>query len=322
MSRTDFNGDGRDDVLWHRDDGALTDWLATEGGGFSPNAANELEIVNPAWQIAGTGDFNGGGRDDILWRRADGAMTNWLGNPNGSFTPNAANLLQVVDPQWHIISVGDFNGDGRDDILWRRTDGAMTDWLGNANGSFTSNAANALFVPDSQWHVVGTGDFNGDGRDDILWQSAYPQVNDHDGLISEWFGNAAGGFDPGQFVAKMYSSVIGTALTSTGIDDFNGDGRDDIIVSDAWGFYSLYEARPDGSFDLGEYAPFADSAQTGIEMTGDYNGDGRADLLMRAQFNSVVELLGQTDGSFATNPAVRFDFPTPWHIEPHWGVFA
>lgn len=308
MSRTDFNGDGRDDILWHRSDGALTDWLATESGNFTPNAANELEVVNTSWEIAGTGDFDGDGRDDILWRRADGAMTNWLGNPNGGFTPNAANLLQVVDPQWQIIAVGDFNGDGKDDILWHRADGAITDWLGTASGSFTPNASNALFVPDSQWHVVGTGDFNGDHRDDILWQS-------NDGFISEWLGNAAGGFDPSQFVGKMNSAVVA-------IDDFNGDGRDDIVVADAWSFYSLYDARPGGIFDFSNYAPFADAVQTTIIATGDYDGDGGADFLMRTQTGSVIEVPGHDDGTFSMATAVRFDFPTPWHIHSHVEVFV
>ena len=314
MSRTDFNGDGRDDILWHRDDGALTDWLATEGGSFSPNAANELEVVNTAWQIAATGDFNGDGRDDILWRRADGAMTDWLGNLNGSFTPNAANLLQVVDPQWHIVSVGDFNGDGKDDILWRRSDGAVTDWLGTASGGFTPNAANALFVPDSQWYIVGTGDFNGDGRDDILWQSHYPMVNGRDGFISEWLGNSSGGFDPSAFIDFMNSSVVA-------VDDFNGDGRDDIIVADAWSWYEMYDARPDGSFDFSVWAPFADAVQTTLIATGDYDGNGLADLLMRTQTNSIIEVLSLGDENYALNDAARFDFPTPWHIQPTLNPF-
>ena len=38
-----------------------------------------------SWHIAGTGDFNGDGRDDILWRNDTGAVTNWLGQANGGF---------------------------------------------------------------------------------------------------------------------------------------------------------------------------------------------------------------------------------------------
>ena len=40
---------------------------------------------DPDWQVAGTGDFNGDGRDDVLLRHANGWMTEWLGQSNGSF---------------------------------------------------------------------------------------------------------------------------------------------------------------------------------------------------------------------------------------------
>jgi len=135
-AQNDFNGDGRSDILWRHDNGAFTDWLGLQNGGFSPNASNILEVVNTQWQIAGTGDFNGDGRMDVLWHRADGALTDWLGTGSGGFSPNGANELEVVDPQWQIAATGDFNADGKDDILWRRTDGTITDWLGTANGSF------------------------------------------------------------------------------------------------------------------------------------------------------------------------------------------
>ena len=183
----DFNGDGREDVLWHRADGALTNWLGTASGGLTPNGNNLLEVVNTQWQVAGVADFNGDGVDDVLWHRADGAVTNWLGTESGGLTPNGGNFLEVVDPQWKIAGVGDFNGDGRGDILWYRNDGAVTNWLGTASGNLTPNAANFLTVVDTQWHVAAVGDYNGDAIDDILWRNS-------DGRVTNWLGNSTGSF--------------------------------------------------------------------------------------------------------------------------------
>jgi len=183
----DFNGDGRSDILWRSDSGELSDWLANANGGFTDNAANSFTSVSTNWHVAGTGDFNGDGRSDILWRSDSGELSDWLANANGGFADNAANSFTSVSTNWHVVGTGDFNGDGRSDILWRSDSGELSDWLANANGGFTDNAANSFTSVPTNWHVVGTGDFNGDGRSDILWRS-------DSGELSDWLANANGGF--------------------------------------------------------------------------------------------------------------------------------
>jgi hypothetical protein len=74
---------------------------------------------------------------------------------------------------------GDFNGDGKADILWRSTAGDVVIWL--INGTAIANAGNVANV-SSDWTVAGVGDFNGDGIADILW-------NDSAGDEVIWFMN-------------------------------------------------------------------------------------------------------------------------------------
>jgi hypothetical protein len=138
------------------------------------------------WQVAATGDFNGDGRDDIVFRHASGTVSEWLGQANGGYVNNHAIASAQVGTDWKILGSGDFNGDGRDDVLWRHSSGALTNWLGQANGSFVGNAAASTSVGTS-WHVVAIGDYNGDGRDDLAWR-------DNSGGFSEWLGQADGGF--------------------------------------------------------------------------------------------------------------------------------
>ena len=236
--RNDFNGDGRSDILWRNVDGQMSNWLGQANGGFVQNNANAADVVPSAWQIAGTGDFNGDGRDDILWRNVDGQLSNWLATAAGGFTQNNANAAVVVPTSWQVVGTGDFNGDGRDDILWRNTDGTVSNWLGTASGGFTPNDTNAArFVPTS-WTVVGTGDFNGDGRDDILWR------NDN-GQLSNWLGQANGGFVNNGAVAGTF---VPLAWSVVAIGDYNGDGRDDILWRNTNGTVTDWLGNANGSF--------------------------------------------------------------------------
>lgn len=243
----DFNGDRRADILWRSDTGALSDWLGKANGGFTPNDAAAFSQVPTSWKVAGTGDFNGDGRDDILWRNEDGTTSNWLGRADGGFSPNDAKALTLVPNTWQIAAVGDFNGDGRSDILWRNVDGTISNWLGKTDGGFTVNDAAARAAVPTNWHVIGTGDFNGDGRSDILWR------ND-DGTFSNWLGRPDGGFSPNDAAAL---NQIGLAWQVVGTGDFNGDGRDDLLWRNGDGALSNWLGRPDGGFSPNDAHAFS-----------------------------------------------------------------
>jgi len=234
----DFNGDGRDDVLWRNDNGALTDWLGQQNGGFVSNDLNALANLPTSWQVVGTGDFNSDGRDDIIWRRTDGAFTEWLGQANGGFVSNDANAWNVLPTSWRVDGTGDFNGDGNDDILWRRSDGAFTEWLGQDNGGFVSNDANAFRNLPNSWQVVGTGDFNGDNRDDIAWRR-------NDGAFTVWLGQANGGFVTND--ANAWAAVP-TSWQVAATGDYNGDGRDDIAWRNSNGTFTNWLGQASGGF--------------------------------------------------------------------------
>ena len=191
----DFNGDGKTDILLSNIDGRITNGLVGSANAtildvpdapFIPNVNFNI-LATSDWHIIGTADFNGDGRADLLWRSDNGTTTNWLANPDGSFSNNWNNFNIVASSDWHIIGTADFNGDGRADLLWQSDDGRTTDWLAKADGGFSNNWDNFNIVASSDWYILGTGDYNGDGRHDLLWR------NDA-GQITDWIGTSAGGF--------------------------------------------------------------------------------------------------------------------------------
>ena len=74
---------------------------------------------------------------------------------------------------WSIAGVGDFNGDGKSDILWHDTSGNVGIW--DMNDSQILKTASIASAP-SNWSIAGVGDFNGDGKSDILWHDTSGNV--------------------------------------------------------------------------------------------------------------------------------------------------
>jgi hypothetical protein len=101
--------------------------------------------------IAGTGDFNGDGKADILWRdNSTGTVAVWLLDGLGI---SGSGSLAVVPSTWSIATTGDFDGDGRSDLLWRNTStGAGAIWF--LNGTVVASTA-GLGTVGLDWIIQG-----------------------------------------------------------------------------------------------------------------------------------------------------------------------
>jgi hypothetical protein len=60
--------------------------------------------------------------------------------------------LKSITTDWHLAGTGDFDGDGRDDILWRNDSGLTVDWLGQANGGFAQFGGPGFDRLGGGWH--------------------------------------------------------------------------------------------------------------------------------------------------------------------------
>ena len=241
VGQRDFNGNGDADMLWRDTAGDVGIWFMN---GTTAGSMPILGTVPTNWSIVGTGDLNGDGNGDILWLDASGDVgiwfmngativsmpilgtvpTNWsiVGDDNKGdiFWRDTAGDVAVwqvsgtqivqsaglgnVPTNWVIAGLGDFNGDGITDILWRDTvSGTVGIWFLNSSLTVQSTT-NSGAVPLT-WAIAQTGDYNGDGTSDILWI-------DSSGNVGEWFMNA------GQVSSSPIITNVGTTWSVQGLN--------------------------------------------------------------------------------------------------------
>lgn len=245
----DFTGDGRGDVIWYGAwDRPDSMWTGSSRRGSFGNAS--LDVRGTFVPV--TGDFDGNGLDDVYWYQpGPDPIVADRSRSGSNFEPNARNdqlwlarsaggwATSEIAMDWAAIPiVGDFDGDGDDDILWSQPgSGADQLWL------FSRGVPTRRPITVSGSYRPVVGDFDGNGSDDIFWYgpgSAYDSI--------WWFDRNAGYRSTGSQVSgDQYRPFAG---------DFDGDGRDEIT----WYFPG----------------PGYDSVWTDIDDRGGFRSTGRS----------------------------------------------
>jgi hypothetical protein len=295
-------------ILWQNTDGRLALW-SLNGGTISGEAYPG--VVDGSWQIRGTGDFNGDRSDDILWQHTGGQVAIWY-----MLRLEHVDTLYPATPvsaDWQFQGIGDFDGDGLSDILWRNISGQLAIWF---KGDPYDPMYPAVFpgyrnFPEPvglEWRITGVGDFNRDGRSDILWRRT-------DGQVGIWHmagGVRVGESYPGQGVPTLLWTIDDVA-------DFDADGRADILWRDASGAVAIWLG---GAADRAVYPSYGNGGAPvnlswQIQGAVDYNNDGRADILWR-NTDGRLAIWFMAGGRFLGDASPRTVDPS-WEIK---GVFS
>jgi hypothetical protein len=296
----DFNRDGKGDLaVTNSGDSTVSVLLGNGDGTFAPAPGSPIAVGSSPFGIA-VGDFNGDGKPDLAVANAGaGTVSILLGNGNGTFTAAPGSPVTAGSGP-RGIAVGDFNGDGKSDLVVADSSGdAVAVLLGDGSGAFTP-APGSPFAVGASPNWVTLGDFNGDGRIDL----AVPNQLSND--VSVLLGNG-----DGTFSAASGSPVsVGMSPDTLATADLNGDGRPDLAVADSQSNdVSVLLGNGDGTFAPAPGSPIPMGLGSGpfAVATGDLNGDAKPDLVVtNTGFNSASVLFGNGDGTFAAAPGSPF----------------
>jgi MYXO-CTERM domain-containing protein len=286
ISIADFNLDGKPDI-------AVGNNLLISNGNGTFQGVELTDIFSSSSLVAAVGKFDNqqsvpgvaAGLDfgiDILANDGKGGL---------SLSHAYANILNAQPTQ---LVTGDFNGDGKLDLLAVTMDGPTGDWgycvlLGNGDGSLQPPACNLQGVQSVRGAVsVVAGDFNNDKKLDVVVGGLSNQS------LAVLLGNGDGTFAPASYVFDGGADKLAAA-------DFNGDGNLDIAAGATTQTIetALLLGKGDGTFQAAVFP--SNLTGFGALFTAGLTHDGHADLVSR---NQVA--LGNGDGTFTLEPQLPF----------------
>jgi hypothetical protein len=229
-------------------------------------------------------DFNGDHKIDIAVASMGGFPNDqvviYLNNGDGTFQPPKS---FAVGTAVFAMIAGDFNGDGKIDLITGQTESKdLSVLLGNGDGTFQKAVS---YPAGGAVGGIVAADFNGDGKLDLAVSNQSP------GSLSILLGHGDGTF------GAASTQSLGMALVGITAADFNGDGKLDLAIADNNSTVWLLLGAGDGTFGTPQSIALTGTL-VGI-ASGDFNRDKHADLAV-ANLNaaSVYVLLGKGDGTF------------------------
>ena len=208
----DLDGDGKADlILQNNVSGAIAFWRMN---GTVLVSGTIVTTTSTNWRIVGARDFDADGKADIVVQNmVTGDVDLWTMS-SGAIVSDV--LLGNVSANTRVVGLGRLGGNAV--VLQDTTTGAISRWI-VSGGSVTSNQA--IGTPSAaDIKVLGVADFNSDGNDDLVLQSASART------VSVWLLSSTG-------IGVLSSGNVATPVAGwavVGSGDYDGDGFGDILL--------------------------------------------------------------------------------------------
>lgn len=243
-------------------------------------AIRQAAVPYLEWSVYASADLNADSKPDLIWRSStSGRVIVWY--MDGATQSSTATLWPASSPgdsAWVPVAAGDFNADGKPDLIWRNTtSGRVIIWyMDGATRTSTATIWAASAVGDSLWVPIATGDFNADNKPDIVWR------NSSTGRVIVW--TMDGATRTGTTTIWAASAVGDSLWVPITTADMNGDEKPDIVWrNSSTGRVIVWTMN--GTTRVGTTTLWAAGTASDAlwvpAAAGDFNADGKPDLVWR-----------------------------------------
>ncbi|GLY91910.1 DUF2961 domain-containing protein [Actinoallomurus iriomotensis] len=262
--------------------------VAVDGAG---NAGPGSAVLDATTANPVRTDLDGDGRDDALtFTRGDAADVYASLSDGTKFVQDGWKWHDHFAAGTEVPETGDFNGDGKDDIVTftRGTNGQVWVALSNGSGFGTATVWHDHFAINDE--IPAVGDVNGDGKDDII---TFTRGDAADVYVSFSDGT--------KFVQDAWKwhdhFAVGDEIPAVG--DVDGDGRADIITFTRGTNADVYVSLSDGTRFVQDAWKWHDHFAVGDEIpaVGDVNGDGKDDIITFTRGDAADVYVSLSDGT-------------------------
>ncbi len=303
LAAGDLNGDGISDVVYSIPPVSIPGPTSMGVAFGSPTGLHPAGVYSQAPRSVVIADVNGDGKPDIVGGLNVGPTAEvvaYLNRGDGTFTGPVTSPVVTNNSDWPSVSigVGDFNGDGKPDVIATDQNGNFFYLRGNGDGTFVMASQFQQRGIDA-YRVAEVVDLNGDGKLDLVVSQLYGAT------VDVLLGNGDGTFQP------LISLPVYTYWPV--VADFNGDGIPDIattvIQTDGSGdlkyLLSIFAGNGNGTFR--QTNSFAYGSVVGTMLAAhDIDGDGKPDLILDTA-NGFTVCMGLGGGQFG--PPVTYSVP-------------
>ena len=292
----DDNQDGKADFyLYNRLSEEVRRFEEVNGSGWQQTT---LFTLPEDETIIGRADFDGDGITDLFTRNKDSGANIIY---NFSKLPTVIHRVVNYVSGWSVVSLGDHNGDGKADIIWRHNS-LGTLWYYQMDGTRFAAMGKITTVSNKDWQVVASPDLNGDGKADLLWRNTET-------------GQTWAYIMDGRTIVDSYPLM--TVYPSWEIKfakDFDGDGDDDLFWHHPRGDMYVY-LLDSGHIDWNARR-YMGRIDPGFGFSADFDGDGDDDILYKEYSDDAYKVFVM-DGLSMDLTKLPFD---AFQLDAYWEI--